>query len=64
MAQVKFSVPCLATYNSELEIPNEIIKKGKAAVTRYIQEHISECSVKDLEFLSDLEPDEYEVKLL
>lgn len=29
MAQVKFSVPCLATYNSELEIPNEIIKKGK-----------------------------------
>lgn len=58
MAKVDFNVTCLATYRSELEIPDEIAKKGKSAVLIYIQDHLGACSVSEIEFLDDLVPEE------
>lgn len=55
MAKVKFSVACMAVYQSELEIPNEI-KNDDEAILDYIRSHIDECKVNDLEWLGDIEP--------
>lgn len=55
MALVKFTVGCMASYKSELNIPDEI-KDDEKAVLAYIHEHLDECPVEDLEHLADLEP--------
>lgn len=57
MAKVKFKVACTAVYDSELEIPKEIAD-DKDAILEYIHEHLNDCNVEDLEWLSDLDPDE------
>lgn len=57
MAIVKFSVACTAIYHSELEIPNEI-KNDREEILEYIHSHLDECSVDELEWLSDLEPED------
>lgn len=57
MAKVKFSVACTAIYQSELEIPNEI-KNDNEAILEYIHSHLDECSVDELEWLNDLEPED------
>lgn len=57
MAKVKFKVACIAVYDSELEIPKEIAD-DKEAILKYIHEHLNDCNVEDLEWLSDLDPDE------
>lgn len=56
MAKVKFKAACIAVYDSELEIPKEIAN-DKNAILEYIHEHLNDCNVEDLEWLSDLEPD-------
>ena len=57
MSKVKFKVACVAIYDSELEIPNEI-SNDKKAILEYIHNHLDECNVRDLEWLNDLDPDE------
>ena len=57
MAKAKFKVACVAVYDSELEIPNEISNDEKA-ILEYIHNHLDECNVQDLEWLNDLDPDE------
>lgn len=57
MAKVKFKVACTAVYNSELEVPNKIVNDEKA-VLEYIQTHLDECNVQDLEWLNDLDAEE------
>ena len=57
MAKVKFKVACIAVYDSELEIPDNIANDEKA-VLDYIHTHLDECNVQDLEWLNDLDPDE------
>ncbi len=57
MAKVKFKVACTAVYDSELEIPKEIVD-DKDAILKYIHEHLNDCNVEDLEWLNDLDPDE------
>ena len=57
MAKVKFRVTCTAVYSSKLEIPKEIVN-DKDAVLKYIHEHLNDCNVEDLEWLSDFEPEE------
>lgn len=57
MAKVKFNVTCIATYRSELEIPNEI-SGDEEAVLEYIRSHLSECNVNNLEWLNDLKPED------
>ena len=56
MARVRFNVGCMAIYQSELDIPDEI-KDNDEAVLAYIHSHLDDCSVEDLEWWSDLEPD-------
>lgn len=55
MAKVKFKVGCIAVYDTELEIPNEIANDEKA-VLDYIHVHLDECNVQNLEWLNDLDP--------
>lgn len=57
MAKVKFKVGCIAVYDSELEIPDDIANDEKA-ILDYIHTHLDECNVQDLEWLNDLDPDE------
>lgn len=57
MAKVKFKVGCIAVYDSELEIPDNIANDEKA-VLDYIHTHLDECNVQDLEWLNDLDPEE------
>lgn len=55
MRTAKFNVCCTATYYSELQIP-DTIPKGKEL--EYIREHLGECTVYDLEWLADLNPED------
>lgn len=57
MAKVKFKVACIAVYDSELEIPNDIVNDEKA-ILNYIHENLDKCEIQDLEWLNDLDPDE------
>lgn len=55
MAMVKFNVGCTAIYKSELEIPDEI-KDDMKSVLAYIHDHLDECPVNEIEWVSDLKP--------
>lgn len=55
--KVKFSVGCMAVYSSELDIPKEI-KDDEEEVLKYIRDHLNDCSVEDLTFLGDLDPED------
>ena len=55
MTKVKFSVACMAVYQSELELPDKI-KNDNGAVLEYIRSHLNDCAVNDIEWLNDLEP--------
>nr|DAJ69614.1 MAG TPA: hypothetical protein [Caudoviricetes sp.] len=57
MARVEFFVTCIATYESELAIPNDIAN-DKNAVLEYIHEHLENACIADLQWSNDLEPDE------
>ena len=54
MRVAKFTVACNAYYNSELQIPDTVPDNK---VLDYIREHLSECTIYDLTFVSDLEPE-------
>lgn len=54
MATVKFHVGCIGIYQSELDVPEEIIEKGE--VLKYIREHLSDAPCKEIDWLEDLEP--------
>lgn len=60
--RASFSMTCTATYNTGLDVPDELIKKdekgkltedSKEAIVEYINAHLEECEVHDLEWLSD-----------
>lgn len=57
MARVKFFVTCIATYESELTIPKDIVN-DKNAVLEYIHENLENACIADLQWSNDLEPDE------
>ena len=57
MSKVEFNVVCKAVYRSELEIPKEI-RNDKKAILEYIRAHLDMCEVSELEWVSDLAPDE------
>lgn len=46
MARVEFFVTCIATYESELAIPNDIAN-DKNAVLEYIHEHLENACIAD-----------------
>lgn len=48
MGTVKFRVGCIAVYDSNLDIPDEIINDDKK-ILNYIREHLNECKVDNLE---------------
>ena len=54
MRTARFTVACNAYYNSELQIPDSVYD-GK--VLDYIREHLDQCTIYDLTFVSDLEPE-------
>lgn len=56
MTKVKFLVGCMAVYTSELEIP-DTIAANENAVIDYIRDHLSDCTVDNLEWMEDLEPE-------
>lgn len=57
MAKVSFTVSCIASYHSELDIPNEI-KDNEDEVLSYIHEHLDECGIEELTWLSDLKAED------
>lgn len=57
MTTVRFNVGCMAVYQSELEIPDEIIDDEKATL-EYIHTHLCDCNVGELEWINDLEPED------
>ena len=57
MAKVKFNVACVAVYQSELDIPDEI-KDDEKAILKYIHDNLDKCPVSDLEWLNDMDPEE------
>ncbi len=54
-ATVKFTVACNALYHSELKVPKDI-SNDEDRVLEYIRDHLGDCNVDDLEWLSDWEP--------
>lgn len=57
MSKVKFNISCIASYLSELNIPDDIAN-DKMAVLEYIRAHLNDCNVSELVWINDLEPDE------
>lgn len=57
MAKVEFSVACNAVYQSKLDIPDEI-KDDEDKVLKYIRDNLDNCNVDELEWLSDLDPED------
>lgn len=55
MRKVYFNVTCTASYHSEMEIP-DTVPKGKEL--EYIRDNLHTCSIYDLEWLADLDPDD------
>lgn len=58
---VSFSVKCIASYQSELELPPEFFDAAGEQVASedeiltYVRMHLSEANVHDLEFQDDLD---------
>lgn len=57
MAIVNFTVQCLALYNSELVVPDDI-KDDKRKVLDYIRENLSDANVYNLRWLDDCDPND------
>lgn len=57
MKTVKFDVVCTAMYTSSLDIP-DAIAEDEEKVLKYIRTHLDECSVNDLDWIEDLDPEE------
>lgn len=57
MARADFNVTCLSSYKGSLDIPDDI-KDDKLQVLDYIRNNLPSVEVQDLEWLSDLDPDE------
>lgn len=57
MARADFNVTCLSSYKGSLVIPDGI-KDDKLQVLDYIRNNLPSVEVQDLEWLSDLDPDE------
>lgn len=62
--RASFSVTCTAVYNADLNIPNELLKRdkegkiaeeSKEAIAEYIRNHLHECDIHNLEWVSDNE---------
>jgi len=63
MAIVRFHVSCAASYDAELDVPDEILA-DESALVEYLNDHKDECPAVDLEWLDDQEvisDDIYEV---
>lgn len=56
MPKVHFIVTCIATYESELDIPKDIVN-DKNAILTYIHENLENASIDALEWSNDLETD-------
>lgn len=54
MRTVNFTVACNAYYDSKLQIPDSV---PDDKVLDYIRDHLDECPVCELTFVSDLEPE-------
>ena len=59
MYKVKFHTYCTAVYTSEIDIPDDFAR-SEEDIHNYIEEHIGECNVDDLEFVCDLDTYEWE----
>lgn len=57
MVKINFTVGCIASYNSSMEVPKEIVE-DKAAVLEYLRKNIELAPVGELDWVNDLEPDE------
>lgn len=53
MRTAEFNVTCMASYHSEMEIPDSV---PESDMLEYIREHLPECQIYDLQWLSDLDP--------
>lgn len=51
MPIVKAKIKCLATYETEIDVPNDEIKN----LYEYLLEHISETEINNLEFYDDID---------
>lgn len=59
--RVEFNACCIATYQGELELPDNIDPENKGMVHSYILEHLEEVPCEELEYLADTdEPVLYE----
>ena len=54
MAKVKFNATCLATYTSELEVPDAIVKDF-SNVLDYVRYHLPDAPVLEMEFRDALD---------
>lgn len=54
--KIKFSVQCMALYKGEIALPEEVQTKEDALA--YVRAHLDDVPVADLEWLSDIEPEQ------
>ncbi len=52
--KIKFSAACIATYESELLIPDDVVK-NKTETLIYIREHLDEAPVLELNYVKELD---------
>ena len=55
MAQVNFTAMCMATYQSALEVPDDIARDRDKAL-KYVRDHLNDAPVADVEWLEDVDP--------
>lgn len=60
--KAEFSVTCTAVYDTSLDIPDKLVIKNKNgnitkesqnAIAAYIQEHLDDCDVSNLEWVTN-----------
>lgn len=55
--EIPFTVACTAVYHSSIKVPGSL-KGNHEEILKYVQSHLDEAPVNDLEWISDLEPED------
>lgn len=50
-----FRGTCLATFKSEIEVPDDIKINTKEEALEYIMDHYGECPAHELEYIGDVD---------
>ena len=53
--RVKFNACCIATYQGELELPNNVNAKDRNEVLEYILDNLNDVPCTEMEYIGDVD---------